>query len=187
MALDYFGASSVTDMATIIVTLSALLPVAQFAPGYHSYCLDFYSHLQIGVPCAARKTRRCGLQGWHRMPTGDSIPRCGDVWHVRRTAAPSLHSGADALRVVLPRVAAGRSPQLDAGGLPRDLCSRSVCLPCCMWRHALHAVVFQSCRERFLRAAAVSHTGAHARRPCHVPRNFYAQWVFLWTCAVETI
>ena len=36
MALDYFGSSSITDMATIIVTLSAsaLLPVAQFAPGY---------------------------------------------------------------------------------------------------------------------------------------------------------
>ena len=34
MALDYFGTTSVTDMATIIVTLSALLPVAHFAPGY---------------------------------------------------------------------------------------------------------------------------------------------------------
>ena len=33
MALDYFGTSSVTDMATIIVTLSGLLPVAHFAPG----------------------------------------------------------------------------------------------------------------------------------------------------------
>ena len=33
MALAYFGTSSVTDMATIIVTLSALLPVAHFAPG----------------------------------------------------------------------------------------------------------------------------------------------------------
>ena len=34
MALDYFGASSVTDMATMIVNLSTLLPVAHFAPGY---------------------------------------------------------------------------------------------------------------------------------------------------------
>ena len=34
LALDYFGSSSITDMATIIVTLTALLPVAHFAPGY---------------------------------------------------------------------------------------------------------------------------------------------------------
>ena len=34
MAMDYFGSSSVTNMVTIIVTLCALLPVAQFAPGY---------------------------------------------------------------------------------------------------------------------------------------------------------
>ena len=34
MALGYFGSSSVTAMVTMIVTLCALLPVAQFAPGY---------------------------------------------------------------------------------------------------------------------------------------------------------
>ena len=34
MALDYLGSSSFTDMATVIVTLTALLPVAHFAPGY---------------------------------------------------------------------------------------------------------------------------------------------------------
>ena len=47
MALDYFGTSSVTDMATIIVALSALLPVAHFAPGYTFWMRNLTASVSI--------------------------------------------------------------------------------------------------------------------------------------------
>ena len=37
-------------------------------------------------------------------------------------------------------------------------------------------------------AQQLSHTQGHVRLdPAMSPRNLYAQWVFLWTCAVETM
>ena len=136
MALDYFGASSVTDMATIIVTLSALLPVAQFAPGYTFWMRNptptisiFAVTFQSVYPALHARLvvvgSRAGIECQQEIRSL-TVELYGMF-------AGQVHPSADALRMVLSRVAAGRSPELDAGEVPPDLGCSAVFFPPCVW------------------------------------------------------
>ena len=196
MALDYFGSSSVTDMATIIVTLGALLPVAQFAPGYNFWMrnptasvaifavtfLSVYPALharlvavgsRVGIECQ-QEIRSLTVEMYHNgMFSGQVHPAFIQalmlfVWC--STGSPQ----ADLLKSMPGEHLQTSAAQLFAF---RSSCGDMRTMP---WSSRSAGSMFST--------QQLSTTEGHVRLdPAMSPRNFYAQWVFLWTCAVETM
>ena len=114
MALGYFGTSGVTDrdMATIIVTLCALLPVAQFAPGYAFWMRNptatisvFAVTFQSVYPALhARLVAVGSLVGLECQHAIRALTV--ELYGMFAGQAPCVCSGTDAVHLVLAGVAA---------------------------------------------------------------------------------
>ena len=186
MALDYFGSSSVTDMATVIVTLSALLPVAQFAPGYVNwmrnptatvaiFAVTFQSvypalHAglvavgsRVGIECQ-QEIRSLAVE-MYGMFSGQLHPASVQALMLYVWCSPGSPQ-ADLLNSML-------GDYLDTPA--HDLSAfRAACgdVRSMRWSSTAAGSVFS--------ARQLSHTQGHMRLdPAMSPRNFYAQWVFL--------
>ena len=194
LALDYFGSSSVTDMATIIVTLSALLPVAHFAPGYVNwmrnptatvaiFAVTFESvypalHARlvavgsrVGIECQ-QEIRSLAVE-LYGVFSGQLHPVFIQALMLYVWCSPGSPQ-ADLLNSMLGDYLDTAAPDL--------VSFRAACgdMRSMHWSSKAAGSVFS--------AQQLSQTQGHMRLdPAMSPRNFYAQWVFLWTCAVETM
>ena len=186
MALDYFGASSVTDMATIIVTLSALLPVAQFAPGYTFWMRNptatvsiFAVNFQSVYPALHASLRlvavgsRAGIECQQEirsltvelfgMFAGQVHPAFIQALMIFVWCSPGPPQ-ADLLNSMLGEYLQTSAAQLSSF---RATCGDMRTMP---WSSRAAGSVFST--------QQLSTTHGHMRlNPAMSPRNFYAQWV----------
>ena len=198
MAMDYFESSSMTNMATIIVTLCALLHVAQFAPGYTFWMHNPTATIPIFEFAVTFKSVYPAL--YARLVAVGSCTGIECQHEIRdltvelyRMFMGQIHPAfIQAIMLFIWCSPGSTSPQAD---LLNSMLGKYLQMPTyhlAAFRAGcgnMKAMVWSSraAGSMFSAQQLLSTQGHNVMRldPAMCPRNFYAQWVFLRTCAVE--